>query len=299
MKKRLWGTAVAATIVTASIVAACAADGPPAKIPLPADGTSGSYKSEPVSVFEAKDKKSGYLFATPETQAMQNDDGENPAALWLEQGDAMWTKKDGDAGKSCASCHAAAANLRGVGNTYPKVSKATGKLVTIEDQINWCRTENMKAAPLKMETPEMLGLSMFVMYQSRGLPMSVAIDGPAKPYFEEGDRLYHTRRGQLNVACTQCHENNAGNMLRADLLSEGRSNGFPLYRLKWQRPGLSITGWRSATARCAPSPSPTGPMSSRSSSFMWPGAPMACRWRRRQCGDKGSLSPHPKVDCGC
>jgi L-cysteine S-thiosulfotransferase len=75
------------------------------------------------------------------------------------------------------------------------------------------------------------------MHQSRGLPMNVANDGPARPFFEEGERLYNTRRGQLNVACIHCHENNSGNMIRADLLSEGRANGFPLYRLKWQRPG--------------------------------------------------------------
>jgi sulfur-oxidizing protein SoxA len=237
MSKRLWGAAIAATIAAATVVAACAADGPPATIPLPADGTAGSFKSEPVSIFEAKDKKSGYLFANRETQAMESDDGENPAMLWVEQGEALYLKKDGEAGKSCASCHAAAANLRGVGNTYPKVSKDTGKLFTIEDQINYCRTERMKAQPLKMETPDMLALSTLVMYQSRGLPMSVATDGPARTYFEEGDRLYHTRRGQLNVACTQCHDQNAGNMLRADLLSEGRSNGFPLYRLKNQRVG--------------------------------------------------------------
>lgn len=237
MNKTLWSAAGAAALVAAVVVAACAADGPPAKIPLPADGSAGSYKSDPVNVFQVKDKKSGYLYATAETQAMQSDDGENPAWLWLEQGETMWMKKDGEAGKSCASCHAAAANLRGAGATYPKVSRATGKLFTIEDQINYCRTENMKAAPLPLDGQDMLGISMFVMYQSRGLPMDVSVDGPARPYFEEGDRLYHTRRGQLNVACTNCHEQNAGNMLRADLLSEGYSNGFPLYRLKWQRPG--------------------------------------------------------------
>jgi len=237
MNKRLWGTAAVLSTAIAVVVAACATDGPPAKIPLPADGSAGAYQSKPVSVFEVGDKKSGYLYASKETQAMQDDDEENPASLWLEQGEALWVKKEGEAGKSCGSCHGAAANMRGVGNTYPKVSKVTGKLFDVEDQINWCRTEYMKAPAFKWETPEMLGITMFVMNQSRGLPMNVSIDGPAKPYFEEGDRLYHTRRGQLNVACTHCHENNAGNQLRSDLLSEGRDNGFPLYRLKWQRPG--------------------------------------------------------------
>jgi len=237
MSKRFWTTAAVASAAIAAVVAACASDGPPAKIPLPADGTAGAYQSRPVSQFEVKDKKSGYLYASKETQAMQDDDEENPASLWLEQGETLWVKKDGEAGKSCGSCHGAAANMRGVGNTYPKVSKVTGKLFDLEDQINYCRTEYMKAPAFKWETQDMLGITMFVMNQSRGLPMNVSIDGPARPFFEEGERLYHTRRGQLNVACTQCHENNAGNQLRSDLLSEGRSNGFPLYRLKWQRPG--------------------------------------------------------------
>jgi L-cysteine S-thiosulfotransferase len=237
MRTALGFAAAAVGAAMIGIGSAGAQTAPAPKIPLPADGSAGSYQSEPVKTFEVNGKKSGYLFASPETQAMQDDDFANPASLWLEQGEKLWTKADGDAGKSCGSCHGAAANLRGVGNTYPKVSKDTGKLVTIEDQINYCRTERMKAPALKLETPDMLGISMFVMYQSRGLPMNVSIDGPAKPYFEAGDKLYHTRRGQLNVACTQCHENNAGNMLRADLLSAGMSNGFPLYRLKWQRPG--------------------------------------------------------------
>ena len=54
---------------------------------------------------------------------------------------------------------------------------------------------------------------------------------------DAGEKLYNTRRGQLNVACVHCHEFNSGNYIRADLLSEGRSNGFPLYRLKWARVG--------------------------------------------------------------
>ena len=190
-----------------------------------------------MTVFERDGKKSGFLFATPETQAMQQDDGENPAFLWVEHGEKMWTTPEGAAGKSCVSCHGAAAKMRGVGATYPKISKDTGKLVTLEHQINYCRTERMQATPFEWETQDMLGISIFVMHQSRGLPMNVAVDGAAEPYFKKGDELYHTRRGQLNAACIHCHELNSGNYIRADLLSEGRVNGFPLYRLKWGRPG--------------------------------------------------------------
>ena len=232
MNGRFWGLGAASVVSLAVIVAACAT-GPKPIIPLPTDGTAGSFKSEPVTQFERAGKKSGFLFATPETQTMQKDDFENPAFLLVDQGEAMWLKAEGEAGKSCGSCHGAAANMRGVGNTYPKVSKETGKLFTLEHQINYCRTERMKAPPIPYTSANMFAIETFVMHQSRGLPMEVTNTGAAKPFFEEGERLYNTRRGQLNVACIHCHENNAGNYIRADLLSEGRSNGFPLYRLKW------------------------------------------------------------------
>ncbi len=255
MKKPLWGVMAAAVVAA---VAACAADTPQPRIPLPPDGSAGSFKSDPVTVFEVGDKKSGYLAASPETRAMQDDDFENPGFLWVEQGEKLWTKVEGEAGKSCGSCHGAAANLRGVGNTYPKISQDTGRLVTIEDQINYCRTERMKAPALKRETPDMLGLTTLVMYQSRGLPMSVAVDGPAAPYFEAGKRLYYTRRGQLNIACAHCHENNAGNNLRSDLLSPGYSNGFPLYRLQWQRVGSFDFRMENCYAQVRAEPEPFG-----------------------------------------
>lgn len=233
MSKRLWGLGAAALVSAAMAGAAVLASSPTQLAQVDAGG----FRSEPVTVFEREGKKSGFLFATPETQAMQQDDGENPAFLWVEHGEKLWATPDGAAGKSCMSCHGAAASMRGVGATYPKVSKDTGKLTTLEHQINYCRTERMQATPFAWETQDMLGLSIFVMHQSRGLPMNVAVDGAAEPYFKKGDELYHTRRGQLNAACIHCHEMNSGNYIRADLLSEGRVNGFPLYRLKWGRPG--------------------------------------------------------------
>jgi sulfur-oxidizing protein SoxA len=44
--------------------------------------------------------------------------------------------------------------------------------------------------------------------------------------------MYYTRTGQLELSCANCHEDNYGNMIRADHLSQGQINGFPAYRLK-------------------------------------------------------------------
>ncbi|HZD28032.1 MAG TPA: sulfur oxidation c-type cytochrome SoxA, partial [Xanthobacteraceae bacterium] len=51
------------------------------------------------------ERKSGYEFMTRETRAMQGDDTTNPAMLWVLDGETLWQRKEGSAGKSCADCH--------------------------------------------------------------------------------------------------------------------------------------------------------------------------------------------------
>lgn len=188
--------------------------------------------------YSAGDKKSGYLYAEPETRAMQDDDFTNPGFLWVERGSALWNKVEGEAGKSCASCHGdAETSMKGVGASYPKYDAKLGKLVNIEQRINQCRTEQMKAEAWKWESDPLLSMTAFVKTQSRGMPVAVDIDGPAAPFFEKGKEFYYQRRGQLDLACKHCHEDNAGNHIRTELLSQGQSNGFPTYRLKWQKLG--------------------------------------------------------------
>ena len=36
---------------------------------------------------------------------MQDDDTANPGMLWVLDGEALWNRKAGAAGKSCADCH--------------------------------------------------------------------------------------------------------------------------------------------------------------------------------------------------
>ncbi|MEK9672587.1 MAG: sulfur oxidation c-type cytochrome SoxA [Rhodospirillaceae bacterium] len=182
--------------------------------------------------------RSGYTYAAPETRSMQDDDFANPGMVWTDDGKALWGKKDGKAGKSCASCHGAdAADMKGVATVYPRVDERTGKLENIESQINFCREKRMDAKGWKLESNEMLAMTVFVRHQSRGMKMNVATDGAAKPFYEQGKEFYYARRGMLDMSCAQCHETNAGMKARANTLSQGQSNGFPTYRLKWQKVG--------------------------------------------------------------
>jgi len=188
--------------------------------------------------YEVEDRRSGYTYAALETRAMQDDSFENPAYIWLDQGEALWDEADGDEGKSCASCHGEAAKgMKGVAPKYPVYDEKLGKMKNVEQQINICRTEFMKAKPFKYESNELLGMTAYVKNQSYGMPVNAKIDGDAAPFFEKGKAFFNERRGQLDMACKHCHEDNPGNIARADLLSEGQSNGFPTYRLKWNKAG--------------------------------------------------------------
>jgi len=181
---------------------------------------------------------SGYNYATAETQAMQNDDIDNPGFLWVDIGEEMWSKVDGKAGKSCASCHGAdGSEMKGVSVTYPKYNEQDAKLRTVQDEINNCRTTRMQAKAWKWESDAMLGTTAFVKLQSRGMPINVAIDGKAAPFYEKGKAFYNQRRGGLDLSCKNCHTDNAGMYIRANLLTNGLPNGFPTYRLKWQKIG--------------------------------------------------------------
>jgi sulfur-oxidizing protein SoxA len=182
------------------------------------------------------DPQSGRHFATPETLEIQDDDFQNPAFLWVEEGERAWTHVEGTAGKSCASCHGdAAESMKGVRARYPAFDAKKGRVVTLEQRVNICREENMGAPPLRIDSRPLNAMAIYLGLQSRGMPVQVDISGPARPFFDKGEDFYNTRRGQLDMRCGSCHEDNFGRHLRADLLSQGMSNGFPTYRLKEQR----------------------------------------------------------------
>lgn len=174
---------------------------------------------------------SGWRFRTPETQALEMDDFENPAMIFVDQARDLFEKVDGTEGKSCASCHTdGPEEFAGLHATMPKV--INGKLTTMEDLLNSHRQEVMGAEPWKWSGADMQGMIALIALQSRGMPMNVAVDGDAAPFWEKGKEIYYTRYGQLELSCASCHEDNYGNMIRADHLSQGQINGFPTYRLK-------------------------------------------------------------------
>jgi sulfur-oxidizing protein SoxA len=183
-------------------------------------------------------RRSGFTFMAPDTQAMQNDDTANPGMLSVLDGEALWKKKIGSAGKACADCHGdASASMKGVAARYPAYDKTLGHPVDLEQRINLCRADQQQATPLAYENRELLALTAFIARQSRGETITTGDDPQLKPFIERGRALYTQRQGQLNLACANCHDDNWDKRLAGSAITQGHPTGYPIYRLEWQSLG--------------------------------------------------------------
>ncbi len=108
----------------------------------------------------------------------------------------------------------------------------------VEQQINYCRENRMGAETMEVG----IGANALdVRFHEPPVPRHAGcgeIDGPVAKYFKIGEEhLQWTPWSARPVLQANCHADNYGGIIRANTLSEGQINGFPTYRLKWQKPG--------------------------------------------------------------
>lgn len=175
---------------------------------------------------------SGWHFRDDATRDMEKDDFDNPGMIFVDLGMDKWNAAIGKNGESCAGCHNGPESMKGLRAVLPRVDATTGKLMIMEDYINGCVTERMGLEAWGVTSKDMKNMLALISMQSRGEVQNVAIDGPAAEFYEKGKEIFYTRYGQLELSCKNCHEDNYGNFIRADHLSQGQISGFPVYRLK-------------------------------------------------------------------
>lgn len=171
--------------------------------------------------------RSGSSYLTAETLAQQEDDFLNPGMFWVEEGERLF---DAD----CAACHTG--GLSGVAAAFPKV--IDGELRGIEAQINACRATHLDAPPLADGSTALIALSAYIGHQSRGMAQNPDVSDPiAAAALLRGQDYFSSRRGQMDLSCADCHVRSEGRHLRAETISQGQVNGFPVYRQQWQGMG--------------------------------------------------------------
>ena len=71
------------------------------------------------------------------------------------------------------------------------------------------------------------------------MPVEVGADARLAPFIAAGREIFTRRQGQLNLACTHCHDDQWGKRLAGAAIPQGHPNGYPIYRLEWQSLGLA------------------------------------------------------------
>lgn len=199
----------------------------------------GAARAEPVS---------GYAFLDDSTRAMQDDEFENPGMVAVDRGSELFHEHREDEEYRCSSCHdedGAKLDTQAIAR-YPVFNANLGGLVTLQARINYCWEIHMDRFPLTPGHADLIALETFVRNRARGAKVNVQTDGDMAPLLAQGEALYNTRFGQLDLACWHCHVQHQGQMLRGQRLSQGQANGFPEYRLGKGR----ITSFQQRLSEC-------------------------------------------------
>ncbi|MDP2084387.1 MAG: sulfur oxidation c-type cytochrome SoxA [Gemmobacter sp.] len=203
---------------------------------------------------------SGYEFMEPATRQLQDDDFLNPAFFLLEQGRALWDQPwpDGQGGaRSCRSCHGdPETGMTGVAARYPAFDAESGRMINLELKLSREVADRLGAPAPAYESDALLALTALVALQSRSLPMAIDVDARVQDWVDRGRKMFETRRGQLNLSCKSCHEDNWGQKLRGDTISQGHINAFPIFRLTWDEVGSRhrMFSWCMDSIRSEPYP---------------------------------------------
>lgn len=150
----------------------------------------------------------------------------------VEEGQEMWEEPFAN-GKTYADCFP---DGPGVAHKYPHWDADREMVVTLALAVNECR-EKHGEKPFKYGKGPIASLLAYMNYETRGEVIDVEIpdDPKALEAYQDGQKFYFARRGQLNLACAHCHVNYPGYHLRTETLSPalGHTTGWPVYRSKW------------------------------------------------------------------
>jgi sulfur-oxidizing protein SoxA len=156
-----------------------------------------------------------------------------PYELNISHGEELFNRPFAN-GKTYASCFEN--DGMGIRQNYPYFDTESGEIKTLELEINECRKANGEK-PLKYKKGPIADISAYMAYTSRGNIFNIVIpdDPRAIAAYERGKKHFYAKRGQLNMACADCHIAYVGRRIRADLLGPalGHMTHFPVYRSQW------------------------------------------------------------------
>jgi len=163
--------------------------------------------------------------ALPRQEIDNLDEFENPGMRAVEQGTELYSRV-------CASCHAEAAVYDDWAPRMPKYEPRLGKMLGIEEFL----TRHARAttqSDFLMGSEANVALAVYLRYLANGRRMRVDVSDPgSQAALELGRELAGRKLGELNFACTDCHQIAARRWIRGSYLPgmDGMPDHFPMYR---------------------------------------------------------------------
>lgn len=201
---------------------------------------SGPAVAEPASgAASASSRRSGLEDMSPRLQALQRDPGLNPAWLWIEEGRQRWVEAAGRTASSpsCAACHGPLDRMTSSAARHPRWHEASNRPRTLSAQITECRRSRQGQADARTDDGIGLALAAALVAAGEGQPITADQTAGMAAWAQRGQALWHTRMGQLNLSCAQCHDARAGQRLGGVRIPQAHDTGYPIYRMEWQGVG--------------------------------------------------------------
>ncbi len=148
----------------------------------------------------------------------------------IDKGRHLWEKPFAN-GRRFADCFPNGGHQ--IAGDYPQYDAVADKVVTFEMALNHCLSQNGEAELKYSDKTTMGVLTAYARSLSDGMRMNVRVEFPgARTKYEDGKRRYYQRTGQFNFACASCHLENAGKILRTEVLSPvlGQATHWPVFR---------------------------------------------------------------------
>ena len=155
--------------------------------------------------------------------------GDNPAELWEARGEDLWKQPRGPKNASLEKCDLGlgAGVVKGVYAVLPKYFADTDQVQDLESRLVTCMVTLQGFTPEQAKKDPFGGpgkkvpmdaLVAYVVAQSRGMPMNVAMSHPKeKEAYAMGERIFFYRGGPHDFACSTCHGADAKRIRLQDL----------------------------------------------------------------------------------
>ena len=145
-------------------------------------------------------------------------------------------------GRFSACLDAKKGSWKGLRTRYPMYRQEMKRVAGLEEVIEICAGRQGRV--LQNGSYDNSAVSVYIASQSAGELMTVDVTsaGPLKNAFERGRKLFHSRVGRFNLACSSCHTHQIGLSLRGTVVTSpyGDAAHYPVYRTRYQLQSLHL-----------------------------------------------------------